>query len=94
MGRMFHIFLVALSLFIFVCISTAADTCSSQSDVFKNDCAHGVSVDSSSCANNLNCCWATSNTPGVPWCFHPSVETGYVLSNVKSTSYGIILYLD
>ncbi|XP_076814691.1 uncharacterized protein LOC143460900 [Clavelina lepadiformis] len=44
--------------------------CDVEDDV-KKDCGY-FGIEESECVNVNNCCWAQSDTAGVPWCYNPS----------------------
>jgi alpha-glucosidase (family GH31 glycosyl hydrolase) len=70
-------------LFAFVC---STSTCS-VSDGDKVDCGF-VGVDQGQCEAK-GCCWSPAGqNSATPWCFSPSLQTGYSLSEMVSTSTG------
>ena len=65
----------------------AASSCAGIADADKVDCGQ-VGTNEQQCEAK-GCCWAEAGSnSATPWCFSPSLNTGYSLSDMKTTSTG------
>ena len=67
--------------------TTTAAQCGGVSDAEKVDCGY-TGIDQAGCESK-GCCWSPAGTnSATPWCFSPSLSTGYSLTEMTSTSTG------
>lgn len=75
------------AIFFFVTSCQAASSQCSVSDADKVDCGF-VGITQSECESK-SCCWSPAGSDSqTPWCFSPSLSTGYILSDMKTTASG------
>lgn len=58
------------------------------------DCGY-LGIDQNQCEQQNGCCWAPTDAPNTPWCFHKSAEScsGYKVVSVANTENRLVALL-